>query len=342
MEMHEERLPMARPACRRLTGVRILATGSYVPDAVVTNEHLHQRFGLDSDWIVKRTGILERRHVMPHQATSDLCYEAARRCIEQARVDPKDIDLCLLATFTPDMAFPSTACLVQERLHLNCPAVDMQAACAGFMYALITGAAYVAAGASDLCLIIGGDCNSRVVNPNDIKTYPLFGDGAGAVLLTRGRPEQGILSYSMGADGAGADLLARPACGSRLPPTPELLEKGMHYMHMDGRAVFRWAVEILCDTIQDVLKHSGLKPMDVHLYIPHQANIRIINASIDVLHIPRSRFFNNLERYGHTSAGSVPLALDEAIQEGRLEAGQLVVMSGFGAGLAWGTAVMRW
>src|SRR5262245_5250266 len=294
----EERVPTPRPRCRRLTGVKVLGSGSYVPDAVVTNEHLQQRFGFDSDWIVKRTGILERRHALPHQATSDVCCEAAKRCIEQAGVKMSDIDLLLLSTFTPDMAFPSTACLVQEMLKLNCPAVDLQAACAGFMYALITGAAYVASGASDLCLIIGGDCNSRVVNPNDIKTYPLFGDGAGAVLLTKGRPDQGILSYSLGADGSGGDLLSRPACGSRMPPTPELLEKGLHYMHMDGRAVFRWAVAILCDTIQDVLKHSGLKAPDIDLYIPHQANIRIINAAVDVLHISRSRVFNNLECYG--------------------------------------------
>jgi 3-oxoacyl-[acyl-carrier-protein] synthase-3 len=320
----------------------VLATGSYVPDAVVTNDHLHKRFGFDSDWIVKRTGILERRHALPHQATSDLCHEAARRCIDAAGVKPADIDLCLLATFTPDMSFPSTACLVQDRLRLNCPAVDLQAACAGFMYALITGAAYVAAGASDLALIMGGDCNSRILNPHDIKTYPLFGDGAGAVLLTRGRPDQGILSYSMGADGSGGDLLSRPACGSRLPPTPELLAKGLHYMYMDGRAVFRWAVAILCDTIQDVLQASGLKASDVDLYIPHQANIRIINASIDVLHIPRSRVFNNLDRYGNTSAGSVPLALDEAVAEGRLQPDDLVCLSGFGAGLAWGTTIMRW
>jgi 3-oxoacyl-[acyl-carrier-protein] synthase-3 len=325
-----------------LTGVRVVGTGSYVPDAVVDNNHLHQRLGFDSDWIVKRTGILERRHALPHQATSDLCLEASRRCIDQAGVNPADIDLLLLATFTPDMAFPSTACLVQDRLKLNCPAVDLQAACAGFMYALITGAAYVVSGASDLALIVGGDCNSRVVNPNDLKTYPLFGDGAGAVLLTRGRSDQGLLSYSLGADGSGGDLLSRPACGSRLPPTPELLAKGLHYMHMDGRAVFRWAVAILCDTIQDVLQASGLRPGDVDLYIPHQANIRIINAAIDVLHISRSRVFYNLDRYGNTSAGSVPLALDEAIAEGRLRPGQLVVLSGFGAGLTWGTAVMRW
>src|SRR5262252_5195895 len=298
--MSEERLPLPRPRCRRLTGLRVLGSGSYVPDAVVDNDHLHQRFGFDSDWIVKRTGIRERRHALPHQATSDLCHEAAVRCIEQAAVDPKDIDLLVLATFTPDMAFPSTACLVQDRLRLTCPAVEIEAACAGFMYALITGAAYVVSGASDLALIVGGDANSRVVNPDDLKTYPLFGDGAGAVLLARGRPDQGLLSYSLGADGSGGDLLSRPACGSRLPPTPELLAKGLHYMHMDGRAVFRWAVAILSDTIQDVL------------------------------HIPRSKVYNNLDRYGNTSAGSVPLALDEAVAEGRLKPGQFAILSGFG------------
>lgn len=340
--MHDERPPSPRPRCRRLTGFRIVGTGSYIPDAVVSNDHLHQRFGFDSDWIVKRTGIYERRHALPHQATSDLCNEAAKRCIEQAGVKASDIDLLVVATFTPDMSFPSTACLVQDHLKLNCPAFDLQAACAGFMYALITGAAYVVSGASDLALIVGGDCNSRILNPNDIKTYPLFGDGAGAVLLARAPHDYGILSYSLGADGSGGDLLSRPACGSRLPPSAELLHKGMQYMHMDGRAVFRWAVAILCDTIQDVLKHSGLNTDDVDLYIPHQANIRIINASIDVLHIPRSRVFNNLQRYGNTSAGSIPLAMDEAIGEGLIQPDNLVMLSGFGAGLTWGTAVLRW
>src|SRR5262245_6962469 len=340
--MNDERPALPRPRCRRLMGVRVIGTGSYVPAAVVTHDHLQQRFGFDSDWIVKRTGILERRHALPHQATSDLCCEAAHRCIDQAGVKPRDIDLVVLATFTPDMTFPSTACLVQDRLKLCCAAIEVEAACAGFMYALITGAAYILSGASDLALIIGGDTNSRILNPNDLKTYPLFGDGAGAVLLTRGRPDQGILSYSLGSDGSGGDLLSRPACGSRLPATPELLGKGMQFMHMDGRAVFRWAVAILCDTIQDTLRAAELMPGDIDLYIPHQANIRIINAAIDVLKIPRSRLYNNLDRYGNTSAGSVPLALDEAIQEGRIQPGNLVVLSGFGAGLAWGTAVMKW
>lgn len=340
--MSEERIPLPRPRCRSLLGVRVLATGSYVPDAVVTNDHLHQRFGFDSEWIVKRTGILERRHALPHQATSDLCHEASLRCLDNAGVAARDIDLIVLATFTPDMSFPSTACLLQDRLKISGAALEVQAACAGFMYALITGAAYVASGASSMALIVGGDCNSRILNPHDIKTYPLFGDGAGAVLLTRGRPDQGLLSFSLGSDGSGGDMLSRPACGSRLPPTPELINKGLHYMHMDGRAVFRWAVAILSDTILDVLDASNLRSQDVELYIPHQANIRIINAAIDVLHIPRSKVFNNLDRYGNTSAGSVPLALDEAVAEGRLKRGQRVVLSGFGAGLAWGTTVMRW
>ncbi len=323
-------------------GVRILGTGSYVPDAIVSNEHLRQRFGFDSDWIVKRTGILERRHALPHQATSDLCHEAAVRAIDKAGVHPNDIDLVVLATFTPDMSFPSTACLVQDRLKLSAAAIEVEAACAGFLYALITGAAYVVSGASDVALVIGGDCNSRVLNPNDIKTYPLFGDGAGAVVLARGRPDQGLVSFSLGADGGGGDLLSRPTGGSRMPPTAETLAQGLHYMHMDGRAVFRWAVAILCDTIQDVLEAAHLKAEDIDLYVPHQANIRIINAAIDVLHIPRSKVYNNLDRYGNTSAGSVPLALDEAAAEGRVQPGQLAVLSGFGAGLSWGTAVVRW
>jgi 3-oxoacyl-[acyl-carrier-protein] synthase-3 len=322
-------------------GVRVVASGSYVPDAVVNNEHLRQRLGCDSEWIIKRTGILERRHALPHQATSDLCHLAAERCLAKADVNPKDIDLLLVGTFTPDMTFPSVACLVQDRLKLACPATDIQAACAGFMYALVTGAAYVLSGASKLALVIGGDCNSRIINPSDLKTYPLFGDGAGAVLLAPGHSDQGLLSYSLGADGSGGDLLNRPACGSRLPPTPEALANNLQYLHMDGRAVFRWAIGILVDTIQDVLRAARLTVDDVDLFIPHQANIRIINA-LDVLDIPRSKVFVNLDRYGNTSAGSIPIALDEAVEEGRVKPGSLIMLSGFGAGLSWGTALMRW
>src|SRR5262245_3773291 len=277
--MNEERISLPRPRCRRLMGVRVVGTGSYVPDAVVTNDHLQERFGHDSEWIVKRTGILERRHALPHQATSDLCHEASLRCLENAQIDPREVDLIVLATFTPDMSFPSTACLLQDRLRLSCAAIEVEAACAGFMYALITGAAYVLSGFSDVCLVVGGDCNSRILNPADVKTYPLFGDGAGAVLLGRGEPDQGLLAVSLGADGSGGGLLSRPGGGSRMKLSPEALAKGLHYMHMDGRAVFRWAVDILNDTIQDALTAAGLAASDVDLFIPHQANIRIINAA---------------------------------------------------------------
>jgi 3-oxoacyl-[acyl-carrier-protein] synthase III len=333
--------PSPRPRCRRLLGVRIAGTGSYVPDAVVSNDHLHERLGFDSDWIVKRTGILERRHALPHQATSDLAVEASLRAMNAAGVEAKDIDLVVLGTFAPDMSFPSTACLVQDRLGFVGPAIEIEAACAGFMHALVTAAAYMVAGVSETALVIGADCNSRILNPDDIKTYPLFGDGAGAVVLQKGSKEQGLVSYSMGSDGQGGEMLCRPSGGSRNPPSPEHLEQGLQYMFMDGRAVFKWAVAILCDTIQDVLKDAGLTPDDVDLYIPHQANIRIINAACDVLRIPRQKVFNNLEKYGNTSAGSIPLALDEAMAEGRLKPGQLALLSGFGAGLTWGTSLVR-
>jgi 3-oxoacyl-[acyl-carrier-protein] synthase III len=340
--MSTDTTPLLRPRCRSLTGVKIIGTGGYVPDAVVTNQDMKELLGCDSDWIVKRTGILERRHALPHQATSDLCYEAAQRCLDNAGVTAADIDLILVATFTPDMSIPSTACLLQDRLKCSANAMEIHAACSGFVYALVTGAAYVLSGASELALIVGGDCNSRVVNPQDMKTYPLFGDAAGAVLLARGEPGQGLVSYGLGVDGSGGHLLSRPACGSRLPPAPELIEQGLHFVHMDGRAVFRWGVAMLCDSIQDVLKDSGLEPSDIDFYFPHQANIRIINAAIDVLHVPRSKVRNNLEKYGNTSAASIPLALDEARAEGLIQPGQKLIFSGFGAGLSWGTALFYW
>jgi 3-oxoacyl-[acyl-carrier-protein] synthase-3 len=325
-----------------LKGVKIIGTGGYVPEVRVTNEDLKERFGCDSDWIIKRTGILERRHALPHQATSDLCYQAAERCLANAGATAADVDLILVATFTPDMSIPSTACLLQDRLQSSANALEIHAACSGFVYALVTGAAYILSGASDLALVVGGDCNTRAINPHDIKIYPLFGDAGGAVLLARGEPDQGLVSYTLGSDGGGGHLLSRPACGSRLPPTKELIEQQMHFVHMDGRAVFRWGVSTLCDSIQDVLTHLRLQPSDIDYYFPHQANLRIINAATDVLHIPRSKVFNNIEKYGNTSAASIPLALSEACAQGLIHRGQKLILSGFGAGLSWGTAVFQW
>ena len=330
------------PPTRTLTGVRIIGTGSYVPEHVVTNHDLHASHGFDPEWIINRTGIHERRFAPPHQATSDLCYLAASRCLKAAGCDPSEVDLLIIGTMTPDMCFPSTACLVQDRLKLGCPAFDLQAACAGFVYALVTAAQFVAAGTSQRALVIGGDCNSRVINPGDQKSYPLFGDGAGAVLLAPGDEHRGLLAYQLGADGSGGDLLNRPACGSRMPPSAEALEQGLHFLTMDGRAVFKWAVRTLADSTQSVLDRARRTVADVRWVIPHQANVRIIHAASDVLGFHRDSVFKNLDRYGNTSGGSIPIALDEVLRDGGIHDGDLILFSGFGAGLTWGTVLWRW
>ncbi|MEE3366338.1 MAG: beta-ketoacyl-ACP synthase 3, partial [Planctomycetota bacterium] len=261
-----------------LLGIQIVASGSYVPDQVVTNEDLQAERGFDPDWISQRTGILERRHAPEGQATSDLCVEAAKRAIRAARVDPSEIDLVLVGTFTPDFNCPSTACLVQDKLGLDAPAVDLQAACSGFIYALVTGAQYVATGNSKMALVIGGDCNSRIVDPQDRRIAPLFGDGAGAVLVTQGEPHQGLICYQMGADGSGGPLLQCAAGGTRHPMTIDDVEAGRHFLSMDGRTVFKWAVRVLTDTIELVLSKSGMSIHDVSMFLVHQANKRIIDA----------------------------------------------------------------
>lgn len=335
-------LPHVNPRTLRLTGVRILGTGSCLPERVITNEDLRESHGFDPEWIVNRTGIHERRFVADHQATSDLCAAAARRALKAAECELADVDLLIVGTMTPDMCFPSTGCLVQDRLKLNCPAFDIQAACAGFIYALITAAQFVAAGTSKRALVIGGDCNSRVINPNDPKSFPLFGDGAGAVVLAPGTSEQGMVAYQIASDGSGGDLLNRPACGSRIPPSVEALDSNLHYLTMDGRAVFKWAVRVLTDSTQIVLNHAKLAVADCRWFVPHQANIRIIHAASDVLGFPRDAVFKNLDRYGNTSGGSIPIALDELVRGGQVQSGDYLLVSGFGAGLTWGTALWRW
>jgi 3-oxoacyl-[acyl-carrier-protein] synthase-3 len=330
-----------RVVLRKLTGVQILATGSYVPDQVVKNEDL-ATLGFDADWIIQRTGIRERRHAPPDIATSDMALAAARRCIERAGVNTDDIDLVILATFTSDMPVPATACVIQDRLGLSCAAMDLQSACAGFMYALITGMQFVATGCSRLALVIGADCNSRIVDPRDMRIYPLFGDGAGAVLLAKGSPEQGLVSYTLGSDGSGADLLYRPMGGSRTPPSIEGIQNNLQYLRMDGRPVFKWAIRLIDDTTRQVAEHAGLAISDLDLVVLHQANIRIMVAAAEQLCIDPKKLFVNLDRYGNTSAGSVPLALDEAVQQDLIHRGDHVLLSGYGAGLAWGTGIVRW
>ncbi len=325
----------------RLMGIQILAIGSSVPENCIHNDDL-ALLGYDAQWILQRTGIAQRRHAPPEMATSDLAIEASRRCIDESGVDPGDIDLVLLGTYTPDMLLPATASTVQDKLGLCAAAMDIQAACASFIFAMITGAQYVATGCSRLALVIGADCTSRVLNPADKQTYPLFGDAAGAVLLAHGDEKQGLLAYAVGSDGSGADLLNRPVGGSRRPFSTSAENDADQYMRMEGRQVFKWSVKMLRETTEDVLQRAGMKVEDLDLVIFHQANKRIIDSAVADLGLDSDKVFCNLERYGNTSSASIPLALDEAYRAGRVRRGDCILLSGFGAGLAWGTVLLRW
>lgn len=331
----------SRSRFHSLTGVQVLGTGAFAPSNVVRNEDLAE-LGYDADWIVQRTGIQERRHALPDEVTSDLAFRAAVRCLEAAEVSIGDIDLIVVGTVTPDRPMPSTACILQQKLGSNAPAFDINAACSGFIYALATGSQFVKTGHSGRVLVVGADLMSRVVNPADKRTYPLFGDGAGAVLLGAGSGEQGLLSYMMGADGEGAELLCIPAGGTEEPASAAALAANRHFMHMDGRPVFKWAIRTVSDALRETLYHAGKSIQDVDALVLHQANIRIIDAVIDELGIDPAKAVVNVDQYGNTSAGSIPLALAEAHQQDRIHRGDLVLMCGFGAGLTWGTALLRW
>lgn len=324
-----------------LMGVRILGTGSFLPENVVTNGDL-AKLGYDEQWIVQRTGIHQRRQAPPEMATSDMAFEAATRCLTDAGVEPQQVDLVLVATMTPDSPMPTTACLLQQRLGCIAPAIEMNAACAGFMYAMVTGMQYVKTGCSRCVLVVGADLMSRAVNPADVRTYPLFGDGAGAVLLTAASEDRGLLSFTLGAEGDSDGLLCQPGGGSREPLTEDALAAGRQYIHMEGRSVFKWAVRVLIDSTRDVLGHAQLRHEDLDTAILHQANARIIEAAIQDLEIPRNKVLINLDRYGNTSAGSIPIVLDEACRGGRIRSGDRVLLNGFGGGFSWGTAIMHW
>ncbi len=340
------------------TGVQIAATGSYVPDLIVTNEDL-DALGCDSEWIVQRTGIRQRRRAAPNQATSDLAYEAAVRCLKNAQVDPSEVDLIIVATITPDYFTPSTACLLQRRLGCIAPAMDVNAACAGFMYALVTAANFVRNGMAKKALVIGAEVMSCTINPADKKTYPLFGDGAGAALVVPcdasssdspngsrqsedGSLSTGLISYTLGAEGCGGEMLCIPGGGSKQPLTPSGIETGQQYLMMDGRSVFKWAVRVVNDSCRDCVQHAGVDFSQIDLVLLHQANIRIIDSAVSDFGVPRDRVFVNLDRYGNTSAASIPLALDDANSQGLIRRGDQLLLCGFGAGLSWGTALLRW
>ena len=313
-----------------------------MPTRVVTNEYLEAKHGFEPGWIERRTGIRERRHAAADQATSDLCVPAARQALMAAGLRAADVDLLVVGTFTPDHACPSTANLVQHRLGLDAPAFDVQAACSGFMYALVTAAQFVATGNAAHALVIGADVNSRIVNPAEMKVAPLFGDGAGAVVLSAGGPDQGLVRYQLGSDGGGGGLLEVPHGGTRRPMTADSLEEGKHYLAMDGRTVFKWAVEAIEHSIDLVLRTEDVRPGDVAGYFLHQANTRILDHAAGCLDLPPNKVWNNLDRYGNTSAASIPLCLDEAVRTGQVEPGDTLLLCGFGAGLTWGTGLLKW
>ncbi len=324
--------------------VGILGTGSYVPPKVVTNRDLEKLVDTSDEWITSRTGIKERHVVDGEMAASDLAFAAAKDALADSGMSIADIDQIIVATVTPDRLFPSTACTLQEKLGAEGgSAVDLSAACSGFVYGLGMAGGMIASGVLDRVLLIGVETLSKILNWRDRGTCVLFGDGAGAAVLGPAEEDgKGILSVRMASDGASGYLLELPAGGSRMPATHETVEQGKHYIKMQGNEVFKYAVRAMYEMALDALSKSGHEVSDVDLLIPHQANLRIITATAKRLGIPMEKVFVNVDRYGNTSAASVPLALDEARKEGRIKEGDLVELVTFGAGFTWGAAVIRW
>jgi 3-oxoacyl-[acyl-carrier-protein] synthase III len=316
--------------------VTITGLGAYAPERVITNDELAQMVDTSDEWIIERTGIRERRIAAETQALSDLSMPAIRQALEQAGSDGTDVDLLIVATVTPDMMFPSTSAILADQLGAkDAAAYDLSAGCTGFMYALAQAYGMVASGLSKRALVVGGDVLSRILDWTDRSTVVLFGDGAGAVVLEPSE-EAGFLAFELGADGGGGEHLWLPGSGSRKFEDPDRLVK------MNGREVFKFATRVLVSSAEAVLERCGAAVQDVDVYVPHQANVRIIDHATKKLGIPSERVVINVDRYGNTSSGSIPLALADAQADGRLQPGKLVLMTGMGAGLTWGSALMRW
>ncbi len=321
----------------------ITAWGFSVPEKVLTNHDLERMVDTSDEWIRSRTGIGERHIVAEGQYTSTLSLEAARKTLAQANLDPRDLDLIIVATATPDYPFPATACLVQEQLGATrAAAFDIEAACSGFLYALTVGSQFIKTGAMKNVLVIGAETLSRFVNWTDRTTCVLFADGAGAALLQPSTEESGILSFMMGSSGEGAELIIERAGGSRYPSNAQDLPQEKRYIHMAGQEVFKLAVTVMGNDAMDAITRAGIHPADIDLFIPHQANVRIIEAMAKRFELPMGKFFVNIERYGNTSAASIPIAICEAVEQGILTPGTLLCIAAFGAGLTHGAAVIRW
>jgi len=323
--------------------VKISALGTYVPPRLLTNADLEKMVETNDKWIIERTGIRERHVVDQGVATSDLATEAAKRALAERGIAPSDLDAILVATVTPDMFFPATACLVQHKLGAkNVWGFDLSAACSAFVYALQAGTQFVATGAHKKVLVIGADVMSSIIDYTDRATCVIFGDGAGAVLLEPADDSLGIMDFLHEIDGSGGCALYMPGGGSLHPSTHETVDKKMHYVHQDGQAVFKFAVRKMADLCDQILKRNNLKGSDIDAFIPHQANQRIITATADRLGLRPESVIINIDRYGNTTAGTIPLAMETARQEGKLKKGSLVMLASVGAGFTVGATLLRW
>ena len=328
---------------RKLRQAHVIGWGKYAPEKVLTNAELAEMVDTTDEWILSRTGIRERHIAAEDESTATLALEAARAALETADLTPAELDLIIVASASPEHIFPATACLVQDALGAtNAGAFDLSAACSGWIYGLSLASQAIETGSIDHALVIGAETLSRMVNWEDRGTCILFGDGAGAVVLGGSDRPGGVLSYVLGSDGSGGDTLSLPAGGSRMPATHETVNQNLHKIHMDGRKVFRFATRVMRQASLEAVEKAGLTMDDIALLIPHQANSRIIESAARGLKLPAERVFVNLDRYGNTSSASIPIALCEALESGRVQPDDRLVVVGFGAGLTWGAAVIQW
>lgn len=323
---------------------KITAVSHYLPERRVTNKDLEKMVDTSDEWIVERTGIHERRMADKGQATSDLAAAAARTLLDKRGISASELDLIIVATVTPDMFFPSSACLVQNKIGATRAwGFDLSGACSGFLYALATGAQFISSGVYKKVLVIGADVMTSIIDFKDRATCVLFGDGAGAVLLEPAADaEKGILDFLLRSDGSGGQFLYMPAGGSLNPTSPETVEKRMHYVHQDGRNVFKFAVRGMADISHEILTKHGLTAKDLKLYIPHQANLRIINAAVEKMGLEPSQVAINIDRFANTTAGTIPICLSEAVECKKVVKDDLLLLASFGAGFTWGSLLLRW
>ena len=323
--------------------VSITGVGSFLPEKVLTNDDLSKMLDTTDEWITKRTGIRERRIVENGVAVSDLAVEASLRALDDANVLPAEVDLIITSTVTPDCLFPSSSCYIQEKIGArNAGSFDLLAACAGFVYALSVAKSFVASGAMKTVLVVGAECMSKITDYTDRSTCILFGDGAGAVVVQQGNGGREIVSTHLGSDGSQAEILRLPAGGSKLPASHETVESGLHYIKLRGKEVFRQAIINLVDVVTKAAADNNMQVEEFDMVIPHQSNIRIIEAAMERLGLPMEKAYVNIDRYGNTSSASIPIAIDEIEKGQLLNSGDTVILVAFGGGLTWGSSVIEW